>query len=324
MGISTKLVAKEVLMCGLKNLPYIGTAVEVVEGVRRRHEQLVLEGRITGIETQMTRVDKTVRDAVEREIQIALANLSRPNLDGAALTNEIREIQGIRAQGWEPTLFDGLLANSSHWGELHRNPQNYGRVLSDNDSVNRDNIHLIIDADRTRLLELTPYAFSSLLSGQRVGTPTANIVSARDIWALPAAPGTSHGIPQPNRKSQTSSGKTQWKEFIVGSWKSSVDQAVRSLVLDEDGSALLVYRFIGGDTIKKRHGKWSSRGHVLTLAFDDSREVDLDIAKRDDDTIVAEVSDNGSCGCEFQIYDYNTNGGNGGYVRWPPQTLVRV
>ena len=34
MAISMKMVASELLMCGLKNLPFVGTAVEVVEGVR--------------------------------------------------------------------------------------------------------------------------------------------------------------------------------------------------------------------------------------------------------------------------------------------------
>jgi hypothetical protein len=169
MSFSAKLVAKQVLMCGLRNLPFIGTAVEVVQGVCTRHEQLALDGRVAAIEGQMTRVEKKVRDAVEKEIRAVLANLSHPNLDGASLTNEIGELQGIRAQGWDLTLFDGLLANSSHWDELHRNPQNYGRVLQDIDPVTQDKIHLIIDADRTRLLELPHYAFSSLLAHQAVG-----------------------------------------------------------------------------------------------------------------------------------------------------------
>src|SRR5258708_2225982 len=118
MAFSTKLVAKELLMCGLKNLPVVGTAIEVVEEVGSRHELLTLVGRVAAVEGEMTRLEKTVRDAVEKEIRTALANLSRPNLDGPSLTKEIRELQGIRAQGWEPSLFDGLLANSSHWEEL--------------------------------------------------------------------------------------------------------------------------------------------------------------------------------------------------------------
>jgi hypothetical protein len=186
MAFPIKLVANELLMCGLKNLPVVGSAVELIEGVRSRHELLAIHGRVAAVVAQMTRVEKTVRDAVEKEIRTALANLSRPNLDGPSLTNEIRELQEIRRQGWEPTLFDGLLAKSAHWEELHRTPQNYGKVLSDRDAVNRDNIHLLIDLESTRLLELTPFAFSQLLARQPLGTPKAEFVSAQDIWALPA------------------------------------------------------------------------------------------------------------------------------------------
>ena len=52
--------------------------------------------------------------------------------------------------------------------------------------MNRDSIHVLIDADSTRVLELTPYAFSQLLAGQAVGAPKAELVSAQDVWAMPA------------------------------------------------------------------------------------------------------------------------------------------
>ena len=52
--------------------------------------------------------------------------------------------------------------------------------------MNRDSIHVLIDSDSTRVLELTPYAFSQLLAGQAVGAPKAELVSAQDVWAMPA------------------------------------------------------------------------------------------------------------------------------------------
>jgi formylglycine-generating enzyme required for sulfatase activity len=185
MAFSVKLVASELLMCGLKSLPFVGTALEVVAGVRSRHEMLAHVDRLTAAEQKQTRMETGLRDLVKKEITAVLENLSRPNLDGPTLTQEIRNLQEIRAQGWEPTLFEGLLANSSHWQELHCNPQNYGRILSGPETVNRESIHVLIDADSTRVLELTPFAFSQLLAGQALGAPKATLLSAQDIWALP-------------------------------------------------------------------------------------------------------------------------------------------
>jgi|GEM_PF-1674352 len=186
MAISMKMVASELLMCGLKKVPYVGTALEVVEGVRSRHEMLAHADRIREAETKLSRMETGLRELVKNEIRTCLNNLGRPSLDGPTLTNEIRNLQAIRAQGWEPTLFEGLLANSSHWQELRRNPQNYGRVLSESELVNRDSIHVLIDADSTRVLELTPYALSQLLAGQALGTPKAEVVAPHDVWAMPA------------------------------------------------------------------------------------------------------------------------------------------
>jgi hypothetical protein len=184
VALSIKLVASEFLMCGLKKLPFVGTAFEVVEGVRSRRELFADRERLDKTIVQMTRLEKGLRDQVEKEIRTVLDELSRPKLDGPTLTQEIRNLQGIRAQGWEPSLFEGLLANSSHWQEIHRNPQNYGRLLSDQDAVNPESIHMLIDSDSICVLELTPYAFSQLLAEQAVGAPKAKVESAQDVWAI--------------------------------------------------------------------------------------------------------------------------------------------
>src|SRR5437016_2223031 len=150
MAFSKKMwmVASELLMCGLKNLPLVGTGVEFVEGIRSRHEMLAHLDRLAEAEKQLTRLERGLRDLVVKEIRTVLDNLGRPNLDGPSLTQEIRNLQAIRASGWEPTLFEGLLANSSHWKELHRNPQNYGRILSGAEALNRDSVHVLIDLDK--------------------------------------------------------------------------------------------------------------------------------------------------------------------------------
>jgi hypothetical protein len=187
MALSMKMVASELLMCGLKNLPFVGTAVEVVEGVRARHEMLAHADRLAAAEDRLTRMERGLRDLVEKEIRTALENLSLPNLDGPTLDQEIRNIKEIRDQGWEPELFEGLLANSSHWKELQLHPENYGaRILTGPEPVNRGSIQVLIDADTTRVLELPLFSFSRLLAQQAVGAPKAEVVSAQDIWAMPA------------------------------------------------------------------------------------------------------------------------------------------
>ena len=114
-----------------------------------------------------------------------LDNFRHPNLSGQALTTEIKNLRQIQEQGWNPHLFEGLFANSSHLDELKRNPQHYGRILGDQDSIDAKNgIHILLDADRTRILELTPFAFSQLLTHQDRGVPEAKIQMGESVWAF--------------------------------------------------------------------------------------------------------------------------------------------
>ena len=65
----------------------------------------------------MSRMERRLRDLVEKEIRTTLLRLGEPALDGPTLTAEIRNLRSIQAHGWEPKLFEGLLRNSSHWNE---------------------------------------------------------------------------------------------------------------------------------------------------------------------------------------------------------------
>ncbi len=142
-----KIVAEEILMCGLKSMPVAGKAFEVIDAVRSRHSMLAHGERLEEIERQMSRVDRRLRDLVEEEIRMTLQRLGEPALDGPALTSEIRNLRSIQQQGWEPTLFEGLLQNSSHWNELKSRPQHYGRVLEAQAMIDPDGIHVLIDAE---------------------------------------------------------------------------------------------------------------------------------------------------------------------------------
>ena len=157
-----KIVAEEILMCGLKSIPVAGKACEVIDAVRSRHSMLAQGERLEEIELRMSRMDRRLRDLVEEEIRTTRLRLGEPALDGPTLTAEIRNLRSIQQQGWEPTLFEGLLRNSSHWNELKSRPQHYGRVLEAQAMIDPEGIHVLIDADPLRVLELTPFAFAAL------------------------------------------------------------------------------------------------------------------------------------------------------------------
>ncbi len=182
-----KIVAEEILMCGLKSIPVAGKAFEVIDAVRTRHAMLAQGERLEEIELRMSRVDRRVRNVVEEEIRMTLQRLGEPALDGPTLTAEIRNLRSIQQQGWEPTLFEGLLRTSSRWNELKSRPQHYGRVLDAQAMIDPDGIHMLIDADPLRVLELTPFAFAALLANQSRGVPGAEIQAKADIWAFPTS-----------------------------------------------------------------------------------------------------------------------------------------
>jgi len=145
-----------------------------------------------------------------------LQRLGEPALDGPALTAEIRNLRSIQQQGWEPTLFEGLLRNSSHWNELKSRPQHYGRVLDAQAMIDPDGIHVLIDAAPLRVLELTPFALAALLANQSRGVPGADIQATADIWAFP----TSKAIGLKLVRIEPGS-------FLMGSTKKQIDQLLR-------------------------------------------------------------------------------------------------
>jgi formylglycine-generating enzyme required for sulfatase activity len=186
MPLTATMIASEILMCGLKKVPFAGTAFEVVDSIRLKHELVGQVDRLAEIEGKFSRFERAQRDLVAQEIQTILANFRRPDLSGPALTEELRNLRQIQQQGWNPSLFEGLFLNSTHLEELKRNPQHYGRILSDDESVDPEKgIHVLLDADKTRILELPPFAFSSLLAHQTKGVPDARIQVAEGVWAFP-------------------------------------------------------------------------------------------------------------------------------------------
>jgi hypothetical protein len=186
MPLTVKMVASEIMMCGLKRTPIVGTAVELLDSIRLRHELVAQADRVAEVEAKMSRFERGQRDLVAEEIRTILNSFQRPDLSGQALTEEIRNLHQIQDEGWSPSLFEGLLLNSSHLTELKSNPQHYGRLLADHDQADpAKGIHLLLDADKTRILELPHFAFSQLLAHQSRGIPEAKIKTGEGVWAFP-------------------------------------------------------------------------------------------------------------------------------------------
>jgi hypothetical protein len=183
--LSAVMAASEILLVGLKQIPLVGTAIEAVEAIRARYGLLRQEDRIARMEQQLTSFDRQVRGLIEQEIRQTVRSLMEPDLSGSALAGHIRNLRSIRENGYDYALFEGLLRNSPHWADLKANPQNYGTVLGDRTRLRPEAIYVFVDADRTRLLELTPFAFHSLLARQKRSGQVATATCTSDVWAFP-------------------------------------------------------------------------------------------------------------------------------------------
>jgi formylglycine-generating enzyme required for sulfatase activity len=206
MAVTLQMVASEILMCGLKHVPFAGPAFEVLDSIKLKHELVGQSDRLAEIEGKLSRFERAQRDLVAQEMRTILDNFRRPDLSGPALTEEIHNLRQIQEQGWNPSLFEGLFLNSSHLEELKRNPHHYGRILGDHDPVDSEKgIHVLLDADKTRILELPPFAFSQLLAHQAQGVPDARIQVVEGVWAFPKlensvarSPATNQAVVRPD------------------------------------------------------------------------------------------------------------------------------
>jgi hypothetical protein len=236
MAITGKMVASEILICGvkagIKQIPIVGeVAVQVVENLQRRHDEMSNGARLAQVEAQLSRVERGVRDTVEKEIRTILANLGRSGVPGPELTREMTELRQIYDQGWVPNLFEGILRNSTHWEELKRNPRAYGRILGDHDPVDPENgIHLLIDKDKTRILELPASSLAFLLGNQIKGVPGAKVRAGQDIWAFPNKEEL-----RANQIVHSFFELPERTKLFAGEWKAiSNGSEVQSLVIKED------------------------------------------------------------------------------------------
>ena len=105
MPLTIKMVASEILMCGLKQVPFAGPAFEVLDSIKLKHELVGQSDRLAELEGKLSRFERAQRDLVAQEMRTILDNFRRPDLSGQALTEEIRNLRQIQEQGWNPSLF---------------------------------------------------------------------------------------------------------------------------------------------------------------------------------------------------------------------------
>src|SRR4051795_12894039 len=92
MPVTLPMVASEILMCGLKRVPFAGPAFEVLDSIRLKHELVGQVDRLAEIEGKLSRFERAQRDLIAQEIRTILDNFRRPDLGGPALTDEIRNL----------------------------------------------------------------------------------------------------------------------------------------------------------------------------------------------------------------------------------------
>ena len=93
MPLTFKMVASEILMCGLRTVPVAGDAFDLVNAIRSKHEMVNHADRLGELEGQLSRFEKRQRDLVAEEMRSILENLGRPDLGGPALTEEMRNLR---------------------------------------------------------------------------------------------------------------------------------------------------------------------------------------------------------------------------------------
>ena len=161
-------------------VPGVAQAIDVIESVENRRQA---ETRHSTTLAEISRVERSVVEIIEREMKAVLGKLHTPNLSPKELQEEISNLYAMRNYGREPFLAEGLLVNSQWYEQLRQSPNLYGRVLQDRDVPSAECFYMFIDTEKTRMLEVSPFALQQLLSNQSKGAPEAKIIGQQDVFA---------------------------------------------------------------------------------------------------------------------------------------------
>lgn len=202
------MAAKAVLTCATRRIPIVGEAMEVTEAFRAAYDADVNNRRLDALEQATANVsgfEQSLRQCVREEVQKITDALRMPGLSGGEVAKLIREFNAMKEHQYFPAFFQGMLEVSNRYQEFVRNPGDFGDVKNDHEKLRKDRLHIFIDADKTRIVEIPPHILAYLLDGVPAGASPARMVSGESIWALPtepaAKPVSSHRIetPEPRR-----------------------------------------------------------------------------------------------------------------------------
>lgn len=174
-----KHIASELLMCGLKQFPVVGSAVEFIQGVQGRCQNADFGTRLSMLERFLSN-----RNPAEAAMVDFFTKLKSSNQNIEGLTRSIAQLQSLGNRGFSVPIFERLFQGNGHLSNLKDNPQMYGRVLGDRDILDSSKILVFIQADKLRIVEVAPFMFAQLMLDHEFSTPT--IVGKGDVWALPA------------------------------------------------------------------------------------------------------------------------------------------
>lgn len=243
-----------------KCVPGISHAIEVIEHVENRREVESRESRTLG---ELSRVERSIVEVIEREMKAVLSALHRPNLSPDALEAEIRNLYDMRQYGREPFMAQGLLANSAWYEQLIARPQLYGRMMQDHDVPRPECFYVIFDADKSRLLELTPFALQQLLSGQSRGAPSpAETIGNRDLFIRNAEADAPRRAPAPHAAAPPVPDARRAAEQIIRNNREAASRvaAARHREADADGHRA------AEDDSRRREAKVAARGAATEAA----------------------------------------------------------
>jgi formylglycine-generating enzyme required for sulfatase activity len=174
---------------GIKVIPGVGRAAEVIDDVLDRREQAkrhteVMES-VAGLSGAMSSVERKIAEVVRAEMQASFDQLRQANLPPPALEQAVRNLQDIRTYGrHEVFTAEALFANSSYYELFKKAPQEWGDVLADNDPFTADGFYVFFDGtDKKRLVKLKPMMLRMLLADQRRGAPETTVIGTQDLFA---------------------------------------------------------------------------------------------------------------------------------------------
>lgn len=171
-----------VLMCGLKQLPIFGSAVDLLDHILTSHRVAAQGQDLAALQGEVAELRGLLG-----QVKAALDNLRAAQVSEAGTVASLRLLQELQHLGWLPVLCEGLLRGSRDWDQLQQSPEDYGTVLAPGDAVNPRQFKLVLGGQPPRILQM-PLAVLAKLLADRLNPPGEATVfgTGTTVWGIPA------------------------------------------------------------------------------------------------------------------------------------------